>query len=56
MTGLLCGAGRGGQGHGRANLRTSPGKHPGLSLASTTAVSPARWQGSGKRARPGPAR
>ena len=40
----------------RTDLRTSPGKHLGLSPASTTAVSPSRWQGSGKLALPGPAR
>jgi hypothetical protein len=40
----------------RADLRTSPGKHLGLSPASTTAVSPSRWQGSGKLALPGQAR
>jgi hypothetical protein len=39
-----------------ADLRTSPGKHLGLSPASTTAVSPSRWQGSGKLALPGQAR
>ncbi len=39
-----------------ADLRTSPGKHLGLSPASTTAVSPSRWQGSGKLAQPGQAR
>jgi hypothetical protein len=31
-----------------ADLRTSPGQHLGLSPASTTAVSPSRWQGNGK--------
>lgn len=35
------------------NLRTSPGKHLGLSPASGTAVAPSRWQGSGKLALPG---
>jgi hypothetical protein len=40
----------------RADLRTSQGKHLGLSPASTTAVSPSRWQGSGKLAPPGQAR
>jgi hypothetical protein len=39
-----------------ADLRTSPGKHLGLSPASTTRVSPSRWQGSGKLALPGQAR
>jgi hypothetical protein len=39
-----------------ADLRTSPGKHLGLSPASTAAVSPSRWQGSGKLALPGQAR
>jgi hypothetical protein len=39
-----------------ADLRTSPGKHLGLSLASTTAVSASRWQGSGKLPLPGQAR
>ena len=39
-----------------ADLRTSPGKHLGLSPASTTGVSPSRWQGSGKLALPGQAR
>jgi hypothetical protein len=39
-----------------ANLRTSPGKHLGLSPASTTGVSPSRWQRSGKPALPGQAR
>jgi hypothetical protein len=39
-----------------ADLRTSPGKHLELSPASTTGVSPSRWQGSGKRALPGQAR
>ena len=39
-----------------ADLRTSPGKHLGLSPASATAVSPSRWQGSGKPALPGQAR
>jgi len=33
-----------------ADQRTSPGKYLGLSPASTTAVSPSRWQGSGKLA------
>jgi hypothetical protein len=39
-----------------ADLPTSPGKHLGLSPASTAAVSPSRWQGSGKLALPGQAR
>jgi hypothetical protein len=39
-----------------ADLRTSPGKHLGLSPASTTAVSPSRWQDSGKLALPRQAR
>jgi len=39
-----------------ADLRTSPGKHLGLSPASTAAVSPSRWQGSGRLALPGQAR
>jgi len=39
-----------------ADLRTSPGKHLGLSPAGTTGVSPSRWQGSGKLALPGQAR
>lgn len=39
-----------------ADLETSPGKHLGLSPASTAAVSPSRWQGSGKLAQPGQAR
>ena len=39
-----------------ADLRASPGKHLGLSPASTAAVSPSRWQGSGKLALPGRAR
>lgn len=39
-----------------AGLRTSTGKHLGLSPASTAAVSPSRWQGSGKLAQPGQAR
>ncbi len=39
-----------------ADLRTSPGKHLGLSPASTAAVSPSRWPGSGKLAQPGQAR
>ena len=39
-----------------ADLRASPGRHLGLSPASTTAVSPPRWQGSGKPALPGQAR
>jgi hypothetical protein len=39
-----------------ADLRTSPAKHLGLSPASTTAVSPSRWQGSGKLPLPGQAR
>lgn len=39
-----------------ADLRTSPGKHLGLSPASTAAVSPSRWHGSGKLALPGQAR
>jgi hypothetical protein len=72
MTGLLCGADRGGRGHcallltglgirlyylaACADLRTRPGKHLGLSPASTTAVSPSCWQGSGKLALPGQAR
>jgi len=34
----------------------SPGKRLGLSPASTTGVSPSRWQGSGKLALPGQAR
>jgi hypothetical protein len=38
------------------DLRTSPGRHPGLSPAGTTGVSPSRWQGSGKLALPGQAR
>ena len=38
-----------------ADLRTSPGKHLGLSPASTTGVPP-RWQGGGKLALPGLAR
>jgi hypothetical protein len=38
------------------DLRASPGRHLGLSPASTTGVSPSRWQGSGKRALPGQAR
>ncbi len=38
------------------DLRTSPGKHLGLSPASTVAVSPSHWQGSGKLALPGQAR
>ena len=41
---------------GCADLRTSPGKHLGLSPASTAAVSPSRWQVSGKLAQPGQAR
>jgi hypothetical protein len=41
---------------GCADLRTSPGKHIGLSPASTTAVSLLRWPGSGKLALPGQAR
>jgi hypothetical protein len=40
----------------RADLRTSPGKHLGLSPASTAAVSPSRWQSSGKLPLPGQAR
>jgi hypothetical protein len=40
----------------RADLRTSPGKHLGLSPASTAAVPPSHWQGSGKPALPGQAR
>jgi hypothetical protein len=39
-----------------ADLRTSPGKHLGLSPANPTAVSPSRWQGSGKLPPPGQAR
>ncbi len=39
-----------------ADLRTSPGKHLGLSPASTAAASPSRWQGSGKLPLPGQAR
>jgi hypothetical protein len=39
-----------------ADLRTSPGKHLGLSPASTAAVSPSRWQGSGKLPLPGQVR
>jgi hypothetical protein len=39
-----------------ADLRTSPGKHLGLSPASTAATSPSRRQGSGKLALPGQAR
>jgi hypothetical protein len=39
-----------------ADVRTSPGRHPGLSPASTTGVSPSRWQGTGKPALPGQAR
>jgi hypothetical protein len=39
-----------------ADLRTGPGKHLGLSPASTTAESPSRWLGSGKLALPGQAR
>jgi hypothetical protein len=39
-----------------ADLRTSPGKHLGLSPAGTTGVSRSRWQGSGKLALPGQAR
>ena len=39
-----------------ADRRTSPGKHLGLSPARTAAVSPSRWQGSGKPALPGQAR
>jgi len=38
-----------------ADLRTGP-KHLGLSPASTAAVSPSRWQASGKLALPGQAR
>lgn len=38
------------------DLRTSPGKHLGLSPAGTAAVSPSRWQRSGKLALPGQAR
>ena len=41
---------------GCADLRTSPGKHIGLSPAGTTGVSPSCWQGSGKLALPGQAR
>ena len=40
----------------RADLRTSPGKHLGLSPASTPAMSPSRCQGSGTLARLGQAR
>jgi hypothetical protein len=40
----------------RADLRTGPGKQLGLSPASTAAVSPSRWQGSGNLALPGRAR
>ncbi len=39
-----------------ADLRTSPGKHLGLSPAGTAGVSPSRWQGSGRLALPGQAR
>jgi hypothetical protein len=39
-----------------ADLRTSPGKHLGLSPASTAAGSPSRWPGSGKLALPRQAR
>ena len=39
-----------------ADVRASPGRHPGLSPAGTTGVSPSRWQGSGTRALPGQAR
>ena len=39
-----------------ADLRTSPGKHLGLSPASTGAASPSRRQGSRKLALPGPPR
>lgn len=39
-----------------ADLRASPGKHPGPGPASTIAVSPSRWQGSSKLALPGQAR
>jgi hypothetical protein len=39
-----------------ADLRTSSGKHLGLRPASTTAVSPSRWPGSGRLALPGQAR
>ena len=39
-----------------ADVRASPGRHPGLSPAGATGVSPSRWQGSGKRALPGQAR
>jgi len=39
-----------------ADLRTGPGRHVRLSPAGTTAVSPSRWQDSGKRALPGQAR
>jgi hypothetical protein len=39
-----------------ADLRTSPGKYFGLSPACTAAVSPSRWQGSGKLPLPGQAR
>jgi hypothetical protein len=40
----------------RADLRTSPGKHLGLSPASTPAVSPSRRPVSGQLALPGQAR
>jgi hypothetical protein len=39
-----------------ADLRTGPGKHPGLSPASAAAVSPPCWQGSGNLPLPGQAR
>jgi hypothetical protein len=39
-----------------ASLRTSPGDHLGLSPASTPAMSPSRWPGSGRLALPGQAR
>lgn len=39
-----------------ADLRTSPGKHLGLSPAGTAAASPSRWQDSGKLPVPGQAR
>jgi hypothetical protein len=40
----------------RADLRTSPGKHLGLSPAGAAAASPSRWTGSGKLPLPGQAR
>jgi hypothetical protein len=40
----------------RADLRTSSVKHLRLSPAGTAAVSPSRWQGSGKLPLPGQAR